>query len=355
MKKFKLLLLILLGICFIPNVYAADDVKIESISVAEKSEDTEELTPASFSGLDVNLDVKFLNEKDHIKYNVVVANNSNKDYDITNTTKFGESDHIKYVYSYNNGNSVVKANTKQTMQIDVIYERKVDENELDASGRYVENKNMVVSLSRKTSNIINPKTSSILIVLIVFVTIIAIVSILGLKRNKKVTAMLLAIALSLPISILALDELQIKVNSKVTIDSIIEFCVVDYGLASEETGFKAATPSLKGVVEAEKVEKYEDYINYTYRYKVLNGMTFEDFRNSKFYNQVGNETPKNEDIYDLYNNTSMLSVLYNKENTKLFKYTKGELGYKRIEKGSVIEPCDKALYEVYSLLQESES
>ena len=98
MKKIILFILLLITICLIPNVYAADDVKIESIDVLEKSENTEVLTPTSFKGLDIDLDIRFLEKDDYILYKVVVANDSNKDYKITNTTNFGASDHIKYEY-----------------------------------------------------------------------------------------------------------------------------------------------------------------------------------------------------------------------------------------------------------------
>ena len=351
MKKFKLLFLLVLFMFIIPNVYAAEDVKIESINIADKSEDVEEITPASFNGLDINLDIRFINEMDHIKYDVLVVNNSNKDYKITNKTKFGESDHIKYEYSYNSGNSIVKANSKQSMQIDITYARKVDPTELDANGRFTENKNMVVSLSRGTTQITNPKTNSLLMLLIVMAIIIVFVPIIAYRKNNKLTAMLLLVSLLLPTSILALDELQIKVNSKVTINSIMDFCVIDYGLSSK-TPIKA-TNEIRGAQDSIVIpDKYDNYINNTYRYKVMQGMTFEDFENSKYFDQVGKEIPKDEEYYNLYDNTSNLSNFYVNERSQLEVLTINTERFKTIEKSDIIKSCDEAVYRVLYSVQE---
>lgn len=334
MKKIRLFILILITICFIPNVYAADDVKIESVDVLEKSDNTEVITPASYSGLNINLDVRFLEKDDYILYKVVVANDSNKDYKITNTTSFGESDHIKYEYSYNDGNSVVKANTKQTMSIRVSYARLVDPSQMDASGTYTEKKNMVVKLSRGSSIIANPETSNAIIALLIITVIVCTASIIGIRKHNKVTAMLLIIGLSLPITILALDELQIRVNSKVTINTLSEFCVYDYPLTVGEIA--RSTPT----------ENYTYYLGFSYKYKTILGSTFTEFKNSKYFNQVGSEVPKNREIYDdLDNGESNLKYYFDDEYIDLL-LVKTDGSTTRVNKTDKIVPCNIGVYKL---------
>ncbi len=334
MKKIILFILLLITICLIPNVYAADDVKIESIDVLEKSENTEVLTPASFNGLDIDLDIRFLEKDDYILYKVVVANDSNKDYKINNTTNFGASDHIKYEYSYNDGNSVVKANSKQTMSIRVSYARLVDPSQMDASGTYTEQKNMVVKLSRGSSIIANPETGNAIIALLIITVIVCTASIIGIRKHNKVTAMLLIIGLSLPITILALDELQIKVNSKVTINTLSEFCVYDYPLIVGER--VRQTPD----------ENYTYYLESSYKYKTILGLTFTEFKNTKYFNQVGSEVPANREIFDeLDEGISNLKLHFDNENIDLL-LVKTDGTTSRVSETDKIVPCTVGVYKL---------
>ena len=59
MKKiYSLLFVLLISLFFIPNVYAADNVSIESVTLDSKSDSAEVVNEASFEGLNIKFDVK---------------------------------------------------------------------------------------------------------------------------------------------------------------------------------------------------------------------------------------------------------------------------------------------------------
>ena len=77
MKKIKLLLLFI-SLLILPSIsYALDsnnkNIYIDSVDVIEKSNNTEILNPASFNGLTINSDIKFLEKNDYIIYKVMVT------------------------------------------------------------------------------------------------------------------------------------------------------------------------------------------------------------------------------------------------------------------------------------------
>lgn len=356
MKKIKLLLVLFLGVFLIPNIcYAADDVYIESVDVLEKSDNTEVVTPASFSGLNINFDVKFVEKDDYILYKVVVVNNSNKPYRITNTNKFKSSDYIRYDYIFNNNGNIVKAKSKQSMNIKITYQNLVPQEKMNADGTFTETKNMLVSLARGSNIINNPKTSSTIIALLVIMTMIVCASsIIGIRKRNKVTSMLLIIGitfLSLPITILAIESLQIKVNSKVTIDSQMEFCVYDIGLTSREviTSNQLNQPDLPPA--SATADDYRQVLKQSYRYKARKGMTYREFIDSSYFDQVGNETPVNSYAFSVYDGgVSNVKKFFDNNGAGDVLILKRDGTEEEVDIDSLnnkIYSCDEAVYGVF--------
>ncbi len=352
MKKIKYLLIVLLSIFIIP-VHAADDVSIESVDVLERSNNTEVVNPATFNGLEIKFDIKFVEKNDYIKYKVVVSNNSNKDYKISDTSKFNSSKYIKYDYSFNEGKNTVKAKTKQTMYITITFvDDQIPDSLKNADGTFTETKNMVVNLARGNMFTSNPQTSSTIIALLVALTlIVCTTSIIGIKRKNKVTAMLLVFGisvLSLPLTIMAIEEIQIKVNSTVTINPNIEFCVYDVGLTRDYMPLQRRTDA-KNVQGGMDEIPYNYYKQYAYVYKVGKGMTWNEFQNSNYFNQVGNETPKSQEaFYEYEDNHSKLSRLFNGLENIMYLYQNDENDYysKKVNYTDAIKPCDEGVYYV---------
>ena len=343
MKKIKFLLLIVISLFIIPNVYAANDVKIESIDVLEKSESTEILTPATFEGLVVNVDIKFVDLHDYVKYKVVVSNTSDKDYRIRDNIDFDKSKYIHYEYSFDNNSNVVRKNSKKIMTIIISYDNPVPDSELNADGSYSEPNKMVIDLARR--NIINnPKTNSTILVLLIIATLLVCsVSIVGIKRKNTVTTMLLLLGIVslLPISILAIDEIQITINSKVMIEREIEFCVYDEGLTENKLYGRRST-DVQGVFNS----SYSNLILKAYKYKASKNMTWASFKTSKYFSQVGQETPANEEVFAIYNNKSALNELFSSEYHGTLNIHLKDGTEEEVDKTDIILPCSEAIYSV---------
>jgi hypothetical protein len=210
---------------------------------------------------------------------------------------------------------------------------------MDAEGKFVERKNMVVSLSRGTSTISNPETSNAIIALFIITIIVSVASIIGIKKHNQVTTMILVIGLTvlvLPITILAIDELQIKFNSKVTIRSSLEFCVYDKGLTLNE-------------IDRGADESYSYFVGRAYKYNAILGMTFDDFKNSKYYNQVGNEIPKNSSIFDDYDSgVSNFEYYYTNPGTIIELLKRDGTGIGVQERDKIVS-CNEGVYLVHTI------
>ena len=78
MKKYLSLIIIvmLFGFMFIPNVFADNKVFIKSIELVEKSENTTINSEPKFNNLVMDFDIAFKAQDDFVKYKVVISNNT---------------------------------------------------------------------------------------------------------------------------------------------------------------------------------------------------------------------------------------------------------------------------------------
>ena len=187
-KKIKILLVFFLSFIFIPNVFAEENVSIESVMLDSKSENTEITNEATYEGLSINFDVKFNEVNDYAKYKIVINNQSDEDYEITEDSNFNNSEYIRYEYSYENNNKKVLKNSKTTIFITIKYNKEVPEESFH-NGSFIKTNNIVIDLNNETINvpntIINPKTGdSLFIIILVFIITVGILLILY-KTNKK--------------------------------------------------------------------------------------------------------------------------------------------------------------------------
>ncbi len=221
-KKIKILLVFFLSFIFIPNVFAEENVSIESVMLDSKSENTEITNEATYEGLSINFDIKFNEVNDYAKYKIVINNQSDEDYEITEDSNFNNSEYIRYEYSYENNNKKVLKNSKTTLFITIKYNEEVPEESFH-NGSFIKTNNIVIDLGNETidvpNTIINPKTGdSLFIIILVFIITVGI-SLILYKTNKKkqfLSIFIIIIAL-LPVSIHAIKKLQIKIESKIEI------------------------------------------------------------------------------------------------------------------------------------------
>jgi len=221
-KYYSLLFIILFSLFVIPNVYAADNVSIESVTFDSKSETTEIVNEATFEGLAVKFDVKFTNLKDFVKYKVVINNKSNQDYEISENNNFGDNKFIVYEYSFDDNNRIAEKNKKTTMFITIKYNDLVP-NELLVDGKYKEEKTLTISLGDR-ENILNPNTASSIFIVLFLAFITVIISIALFKTNKTTLSILVIILLLVPVTVFAIEKIEIKVDSKIEIE-VPRFCI----------------------------------------------------------------------------------------------------------------------------------
>lgn len=227
MKRLSVVLLYLITIItvlYIPNVYA-EDVSIESISIESKSNTSVEVNEATYSNLKINFDIGFTNKDDYIKYKVVINNKTNDDYEINDTKIGDDSEYIKYEYSYDDNNRIVEKNKKTVLYINIKYDKEVPDELLFKSEPFSENNSIVISLGSE----INPETGRIIIkalILIILVLGITLSIYVNRIKNKTLSILLIGVIL-LPISVYALKQLTINVDSKVTIAPPPHFYIGD--------------------------------------------------------------------------------------------------------------------------------
>ena len=220
MKKY--LLLFLITLMFIPFIVKAETcdtskITISSITLQNKSQNVNELSEATASGKNNNLDLSMSNVGDNIEYKILVKNDSNDDYELNNSSFNVSSNYIDYSIHTDDNSNIVKANSTKLVHLKVKYANQVPDDKFE-EGSFSENKSMVVNLS--TNSIENPKTGIINYTLVLTLVLIAsvVLEIMLRKKNFSTLIILIGIALIIPISIDALCKCELNINSKVQIE-----------------------------------------------------------------------------------------------------------------------------------------
>ena len=125
MNKIKYIVIaVIFSILFIPNVYAKESIEIKSIELEEKSNNTTILSNPTFNGLDMNFNIAFKAKDDYAKYKVIIKNNTDNIYQISEETSFNDSEYIKYIYEVE---SELKAQDEAIIHVTITYEKEVDD------------------------------------------------------------------------------------------------------------------------------------------------------------------------------------------------------------------------------------
>ncbi len=272
MKKYFSFLLVvaLFGLIFIPGAFAENKVGIKSIDLVEKSENTSINSEPKFNNLEMNFDVAFKAKDDYVKYKVVVSNNTDIDYKISEDTSFNDSQYMTYKYDVENE---LKANDETVVYVTITYSKEIDSSKL-TNGKYSESNQAIVQLLDRNGNIINPNTSSSIMMILINLFIVSFVSILlFIKfRNKKTLPLVLILGLSLiPISTYAVETLKLTINITVEIEKGYR---VDILYNDDDEGLMLTEDELKEMdVSGLKCDKeiynitdivYDDTKKYTY-------------------------------------------------------------------------------------------
>lgn len=263
--KILLLIAILLSPIF---VNAKEKVEITNIEEIEKKGEVIVLAEPTYEGLTINYNISFNNLNDSIKYKVTIKNNDTEEYKISNETIFSESGYISYSFSFEDNINIIKPSESKDMFITVAYTKEVPDNQL-VSGAYVEQNKMDIIFVNDEGNIPNPNTNSTTVFIFIIVLML-LIGIILFKRNRKLSILLLVISLLLPVSVYALKEIKLTLNTRIEINNEREFCNYSFDEETNKT------------------------IKHYYKYK--KGMTWKDWNNSSYFNQsadIGYFIPQN--------------------------------------------------------------
>ena len=214
MKKIKNLLLVIIIMIFVSmiNVNAAS-VSVKSVKMIDHTGNATELSEAKPDGLNIKFDLSFSNVGDTAKYEVILNNPTNKEYEINTDKQFSGSNYISYSYELKDKTNRIKANSEVVLYITVKYENAVPADKL-VDGKYVENNDMGINLLNED----NPNTfNNILLLIIMLIILIGITIIMIKSRNRRLSIIVIALLL-VPVTVFALEKLKLTVSTKITIE-----------------------------------------------------------------------------------------------------------------------------------------
>ena len=280
MKKYLKYLLAL--ILFVPFLVSAQGVSIKTIKLVEKDEFVEELSAPKFEGLKIDFNLKFETVGDQAVYELLLENSDNENY-FLNLKVASDSKYILYTVDSAETTNVVSANSSTKVYLVVKYNKEVPNYMLEEN-KYTEKKSIKISLTNdkgnevitdsKTKNAVavNPNTGNVVLKLgkanitislitVGIVLVLAVIAIVLLKklRVKRYTNMVIVLALILiPGIVSAIKVIEVEINSNIEIEPVklIEFKVTRYNIKDDSSK--------------------------KYRYKAVEGMTWDEWQNSKY-------------------------------------------------------------------------
>ena len=258
MKKLKYLVLLIALLLFPSIVNAEGNVSITKIVKKEMTGYAYEINPPTFNGLQVNYNLSFNTVGDSVTYIATVKNSDKEEYKIENKNSFSPSGYMTYEFKFSDNTNTIKADETKDMYITIKYTKAVPADKL-VNGEYKEQNQMNLILVNSNGQIQNPNTKST-IFFILFIVSLLIISIVLFKNHKKVSVLLLALSLLIPITTYALKEIKITLNTQVSVEKDLKLCVYD------PTSMKYSSK------ENEEPEKM--YLSYT------NGMKLIDWYNN---------------------------------------------------------------------------
>ena len=218
MKKISYLVLILvMTILITPTVFAKGNVEIKSIELESKSKSVDVNSEPTFKGLEMNFGLSFKQPGDYARYEVIIKNNSDKEFQISEDTSFNTSKYITYKYEVD---KILKAKGETTVHVTITYEKAVAP-ELLVSGKYSEQNKAVVQLQNEEGEVVNPNTrlGISLVIIVLFIASIVVAILLNKQYFTKYSSLfMILIIFLLPIFVFAIDTLKLTINVDVEIE-----------------------------------------------------------------------------------------------------------------------------------------
>ena len=231
MKKNNILLIIIFFLFFIPCIVKAetceiDKIKLDSITIDNKSDNIAELDTATVSGKNINLNLSVSEVGDNITYKIIVKNDSDEDYELDKNSLNINSEYIDYSLEFEDNTNIIKANSNKIILLKVVYKNGVPE-ESFVSGAFNDNKTIKLNLSTNNPTNIqdllkNPNTGNLYLLIIVLLFIITLLPFLKKIKHTKYIILILGTTIIIPIYVQALCKCDIEIESKIRIDKPVE-------------------------------------------------------------------------------------------------------------------------------------
>ena len=217
--KYFIPIFIMAMFLWVHNVFAAENITIESATLTDKSDSVSEISEPTLNGLNIGFDLSFSQVNDYAKYKVVINNPTSEDYKVSKSKEFTSSDYLTYTYTIDGESNVVKAKEKLTIYITITYKTAVPSDKL-TDRKYIETNALTINLSNETETITNPKTGDNLIIIISILLILTVLSLILYKttKNKKYLNVMILSLIIIPVGAYALEKLQVNVTTKITIE-----------------------------------------------------------------------------------------------------------------------------------------
>ena len=217
-------LCIFLFILFIPFVVNAENcrtnsIKIKSISMKNKSKNTEELSKVTIENNKINLNLKMYDVGDFIEYKLVLDNITDEVYYFDKDSFNIDSNYFDYEIIYRDDSRRIEPNSKNIVYLRIVYKKEV-ENPKFLSGIYLDKKNISFNLSNLNPIFVNPLTmnNKLLLFIILFVVFFTVIY---LNKNDKLKYnIIMLLIVFLPIQVFAICRTKIEINSNIMIGKV---------------------------------------------------------------------------------------------------------------------------------------
>ncbi|MBR3199324.1 MAG: hypothetical protein IKG27_04855 [Bacilli bacterium] len=193
-------------------------VKITKVELLEKTENTEILAEPVVENIMVDFNLRFSEVEDKATYMIVLKNESNKSYEISNEIKYSDDNYIKYEFSFDD-NNVIKAGETKNMYVMISYDKEVPAANF-TEGKYTVNKAVVVEMVNDTVVVSVPNTvsNSVIRNVAIVTTVIVIIALIILVKSKKSVSAIILCLLLIPFTVYALEKISIEIKAKIEIE-----------------------------------------------------------------------------------------------------------------------------------------
>ena len=223
-KKFVLfsIILFLLSLQSIVNAKTCDNDKISitSIELEETTENVTELKEAKVDDKNIYLNLSMLEVGNAARYKIVIKNDSEDDYELTENSLNTNSDYIDYKFELNDDSKILEKKSSKTVFLRVQYKNEVPRESFN-NGIFTNDVVLKVDLSEdESNNVINPNTGIKYLLIVSLLLIISISLFFVFKKEKSIKLIIVLITvLLIPTVVKALCKYELNIHSSVVIDN----------------------------------------------------------------------------------------------------------------------------------------